>query len=138
VTATDLGGRITERLRTCARLDRARGAGFAAGCRGVHVLAVSAALISQLGLSAHGLHSSSIVDSATSDTARAGIVDAMHVMSNAANRLVVSAQLKIRNNRDSAVARDIQASVDALLAEFERLRGLLLTLQRNPNEILAG
>ena len=62
----------------------------------------------------------------------------MHVMSNAANRLVVSAQLKIRNNRDTAIAREIQGSVDALLAEFDRLRGLLLTLQRNPNEILAG
>ena len=62
----------------------------------------------------------------------------MHVMSNAANRLVVSAQLKIRNNRDSAIAREIQGSVDALLAEFDRLRGLLLTLQHNPSEVLAG
>jgi hypothetical protein len=53
----------------------------------------------------------------------------MHVMSNAANRLVVSAQLELRRNRDEELAHELQACINTLLAEFDRLRGLLLTMQ---------
>ena len=70
-----------------------------------------------------------IVDSLHADPARAEIVDSMHVMSNAANRLVVSAQLRLRKQRDSSLAGEIQQCVTALLADFDRLRALLWSLQ---------
>jgi hypothetical protein len=73
------------------------------------------------------------VDSPPSDLAKAGIVDSMHVMSNAANRLVVSVQLKIRHQRDTAIAREIQACIDDLLRDFARLRELLWSLQHGTN-----
>ncbi len=72
------------------------------------------------------------VDSLRADQARVEIVDSMHVMSNAANRLVVSAQLRLRrlpDDRDDALAGEIQRCVNALLADFDRLRALLWTLQ---------
>jgi hypothetical protein len=57
------------------------------------------------------------------------IVDAMHVVSNACNRVVVSAQLEARTQGDPAIAAEIRACVGVLLVDFARLRALLWALR---------
>lgn len=63
------------------------------------------------------------------DTSESDLVDAMHVMSNACNRVIVSAQLEARAQGDPAIGDEIRACVGTLLVDFARLRALLWTLR---------
>ena len=69
------------------------------------------------------------VTTGSNDPSASDIVDAMHLMSNASNRLVVSAQLQARAQGDPAIAEEIQACIGVLLDDFARLRALLWALR---------